>query len=859
MRTIFILISLIVCASEMCSQTQIGKVKTKGRRINGTIVKGQGLSGAKVDILNQTSVKSNSKGNFSFPALDKTYVVQNVQKQGYQLVDADVIKRPHPRSVDTLFLVMETPENQQHDKLNAERKLRRTLQKKLEQKESEIDEMRIGQREKDSLLALLYSKHQLNEKLISEMAERYAKMDYDQTDSVNQIISDCILNGDLFRAKQLLQAKGNLLDRIAKVKREKQIQAEEETELARRQTNLAISKDGTKVAMEDISQDCLNRYKLYILENQHDSAAYYIELRADLDSTNIDWQYDAGYYSQNQNNSKSAEQYYLRISKICEDRQRKGDINIFHIKLEALYNLANIYISTNKFKESEDLLLECVDICEQLDNNCPHSYDYELALTLNCLSDLYSVTLRTDESLQKYKETISLLYNSISDHRCLSLFVDAVKKCPWDMFDDLTDKTNKIYQQLLSHKIMIPDDEVAKILIGLANFNSRGRNGFIYKSEENKNILQQCKTMYEEAVSIYRTLTKKEPLYKPCLAYSISSLAFFLSDTERTGWTKSENCELLLREAYSMYKELLDDNPNAYKPAIADLARGIGFACLKDTLKYGESEIFYQQSIGLYHELCKKDSVVYERDLAGAKSGLALLYQEEKRFSDSEKLFEEALTTFENLSRSTPQPYLLHTAETIERILYLYDDWGFHFEERKKCINKICDIYKRLESLTGESAYRDKVLSFCEQYEELLLAQGKFQEAFDCFENNWKYYSDSSSLQGKGLKEEGVLQSEYWGKRSYYEILLKRYSQSEQSARKALSMAPSEDWIVSNLAAAILFQGKFPEAKDIYLEYKNNQALKFMFMKDFKDFEKYGVIPADYIPNVEKIKQLLEE
>lgn len=103
------------------------------------------------------------------------------------------------------------------------------------------------------------------------------------------------------------------------------------------------------------------------------------------------------------------------------------------------------------------------------------------------------------------------------------------------------------------------------------------------------------------------------------------------------------------------------------------------------------------------------------------------------------------------------------------------------------------------------------------------------------------------------------MQSEYWGKRSYYEILLKRYSQSEQSARKALSMAPSEDWIVSNLAAAILFQGKFSEAKDIYLEYKNNQALKFMFMKDFKDFEKYGVIPADYIPNVEKIKQLLEE
>ena len=59
---------------------------------------------------------------------------------------------------------------------------------------------------------------------------------------------------------------------------------------------------------------------------------------------------------------------------------------------------------------------------------------------------------------------------------------------------------------------------------------------------------------------------------------------------------------------------MFDENPNAYKPAIADLARGIGFACLKDTLKYGESEMFYQQSIDLYHELCKKDSVVYERD-----------------------------------------------------------------------------------------------------------------------------------------------------------------------------------------------------------------------------------------------------
>jgi uncharacterized protein YPO0396 len=81
---------------------------------------------------------------------------------------------------------METPEQQLQDKLNAEKKIRRNLQKQLQDKEDEIEalkeENKITLEEYQKSLQQLYAEQESNEQLIADMAKRYSELDYDQLD-----------------------------------------------------------------------------------------------------------------------------------------------------------------------------------------------------------------------------------------------------------------------------------------------------------------------------------------------------------------------------------------------------------------------------------------------------------------------------------------------------------------------------------------------------------------------------------------------------------------------------------------------------------------------------------------------------
>ena len=113
---ISIFVACMVWTSQ--AQTQQGYVKTKGRMVNGQHVAGKGLPGATVNIQGGNSVGvKNANGSFSFVVPAKTYMVQSVQKKGYELVDADAVSKPYQHSANPLYLVMETPEQQMQDKL----------------------------------------------------------------------------------------------------------------------------------------------------------------------------------------------------------------------------------------------------------------------------------------------------------------------------------------------------------------------------------------------------------------------------------------------------------------------------------------------------------------------------------------------------------------------------------------------------------------------------------------------------------------------------------------------------------------------------------------------------------------------
>lgn len=295
----YIWLSILLLTSVLMSaQTQQGYVKTKGRLgSNGSVMKGSRLSGATVIVKGRNAVVSGSNGSFTLAIPGNNYYLQDVQKTGYVLTDPDVLSKQYVQSKNPLVLVMETPDEQLEDKLEAMAKIRTTLQNQLERSRAEMkslkEQNRMTQEEYQRKLQELYAIQESNEKLVNDMAERYSKIDYDQLDAFNALISKYILDGELQKADSLLKTKGDIIVRTADLRQLQEQNAKDEEELTKRKKKLEKNKELAQKELEDIAQDCFSKFEIFKMQHQNDSAAYYIEYRSSLDTTNVEWQTDA--------------------------------------------------------------------------------------------------------------------------------------------------------------------------------------------------------------------------------------------------------------------------------------------------------------------------------------------------------------------------------------------------------------------------------------------------------------------------------------------------------------------------------------------------------------------------------------
>lgn len=365
---LLLLLSAIMTAY---AQTQQGYVKTKGRLgSNGTIIQGTRLSGATVTVKGHNAVVSSNNGTFTLAIPGNSYYLQNVQKQGYVLTDPDVLSRQYAYSKNPLVLVLETPSQQTDDKLAAEKKIRRTLQRQLQEKEDEIESLKMQQKlseeEYRKQMQGLYAQQESNEKLITEMADRYSRMDFDDVDEFNRRISHLILDGRLTEADSLLNTKGDINARAAVLRQHQEANAQAEQEIKKKQKKLEKSKEYVQKEMEDLAQDCYSKFELFKMQHKNDSAAYYIELRRSLDSTNITWISQVGdfYYEYMADYTKALMLFQLAASEaICQYGNDNEKLGI------AYSSIGDVYQRLGKYKDAVEYYERALEIADSNDRN----------------------------------------------------------------------------------------------------------------------------------------------------------------------------------------------------------------------------------------------------------------------------------------------------------------------------------------------------------------------------------------------------------------------------------------------------------------------------------------------------------
>ncbi|WP_410067706.1 tetratricopeptide repeat protein, partial [Barnesiella intestinihominis] len=214
----------------------------------------------------------------------------------------------------------------------------------------------------------------------------------------------------------------------------------------------------------------------------------------------------------------------------------------------------------------------------------------------------------------------------------------------------------------------------------------------------------------------------------------------------------------------------------------------------------------YLSVLTVYQRLTIANPQVYELDLARAQNNLGNLYRDTQRYKESEEMYLSVLTVYQRLTIANPQVYEPDLADTQYNLGCLYYNIQ-RYEDSEEMYLSALEVYQRLTAVNPQ-VYEPYLVRACNNLSFLFLAQGNFEEA-------------------------------------------------ERYAREGSKYDFTHHTIYTNLAASLLLQGRYAEAEEIYLRYK--EELKEDFLSDFEDFYRRGIIPPEREDDVERIKKLLSK
>ena len=352
---------------------------------------------------------------------------------------------------------------------------------------------------------------------------------------------------------------------------------------------------------------------------------------------------------------------------------------------------------------------------------------------------------------------------------------------------------------------------------------------------------------YRENLDIYQRLAAISPqVYEPDLAMVQNNLGTLYEDTRRYG--ESEEMFLSVME---IRRRLVAANPQVYEPDLAGIQNNLGIL-YKDTQRYEDSEKMYLSAMEIYRRLAAVNPQVYEPDLAMAQSNLGTLYKDTRRYEDSEKLCLSAMEIRRRLAAANPQVYEPDLAMTQYNLGCLYSDTQ-RYEDSEKMYLSAMEIRRRL-AVANPQVYEPD------------LADTQYN--LGCLYYNIQRYEDSEEMYLSALE---VYQRLTAVNPQVYEPYLVRacnnlsflflaqgnFEEAERYAREGSKYDFTHHAIYTNLAASLLLQGRYAEAEEIYLRYK--EELKEDFLSDFEDFYRRGIIPPEREDDVERIKKLLSK
>ena len=352
---------------------------------------------------------------------------------------------------------------------------------------------------------------------------------------------------------------------------------------------------------------------------------------------------------------------------------------------------------------------------------------------------------------------------------------------------------------------------------------------------------------YRENLDIYQRLAAISPqVYEPDLAMVQNNLGTLYEDTRRYG--ESEEMFLSVME---IRRRLVAANPQVYEPDLAGIQNNLGIL-YKETQRYEDSEKMYLSAMEIYRRLAAVNPQVYEPDLAMAQSNLGTLYKDTRRYEDSEKLCLSAMEIRRRLAAANPQVYEPDLAMTQYNLGCLYSDTQ-RYEDSEKMYLSAMEIRRRL-AVANPQVYEPDLADTQYNLGCLYYNIQRYEESEEMYLSALEVYQRLTAVNPQ-VYEPYLVRA--CNNLSFLFLAQGNFEEAERYAREGAKYDSTHHTIYTNLAASLLLQGRYAEAEEIYLRYK--EELKEDFLSDFEDFYQRGIIPPEREDDVERIKKLLSK
>ncbi len=253
----------------------------------------------------------------------------------------------------------------------------------------------------------------------------------------------------------------------------------------------------------------------------------------------------------------------------------------------------------------------------------------------------------------------------------------------------------------------------------------------VFYSDTNR--FKEAEKCYQEALEIYRRLSKENPeAYEGDVAMICNNLGLLYSVTNRF-----KEAYEYYQEALGIRRELAKENPEAYEGVVADTCNNLG-SLYSDTNRMKEAEEYYQETLEIYRKLEKENPEAYEGKVATTCNNLGLLYRNTNQMKEAKECYQEALEIRRRLAKENPEAYEWDVAITCNNLGSLYQEIN-RMKEGEKYYQEALEI-DRKQAKENPEAYEGKVATTCNNLGTLYKHINRMKEAEEYYQEALKIY-----------------------------------------------------------------------------------------------------------------------